>query len=121
LAFVSTFKNTLTYVNKRATSDAKIKEALKKYAGRSLVFNVVEDATYVFKITPEKIEFDVITLPEDMYVEMDLERANKLVYERTVSSIDIALGKIRWKNITMTDVNFLRNLLSNYGWKERKP
>jgi len=115
---VSTFENALASVNNRAACDERIKDALNKYAGRHLVFNVVGDAVYSFKITPEKIEFNVTAsleeIPEDMYLEMDLERAKKLVYKRMVNPTDLLLGRIKWKNMSMSDVNFLRNLLSNY-------
>jgi len=109
-------------VNRRAKFDKKIRDALRKYEGKTLVFKVIDDAVYVFAITAKEVKF-TMSPPhysgDDLYLEMDKERASRLVYEREVSIFDILFGNIKWRNITLADVNFFRELLSSYSGKKR--
>ncbi|UCD96584.1 MAG: hypothetical protein JSV35_00585, partial [Candidatus Bathyarchaeota archaeon] len=52
----------------------------------------------------------------DMYLEMDKKRAKKLILQRQVSGFDIVLGKIKYRNISMKDVDFFREVLQSSGY-----
>lgn len=115
MAFRSFFQKGVREANQRAKSDLEIQDAMKKYDGRTFVFNVIGDAIYVFAISIHGITLTVSppTYPDDMYLEMDFERAKKLVYEGSVSKLDILFREIKWRNISLEDVNFFRKFLGS--------
>ena len=82
-----------------------------------MVFNAIGDAVYVFTVTADGISLAVSppSYPADMYVEMDAEMARKLIRKRHASLLDIQLGRIKLKNITMEDIRLLY-LLMKLKW-----
>lgn len=110
MEFHTRFEKAVAKMNEKRVTDPKIQEALNRYNRRSLVFKVRKDATYVFHFSKDGITYEVNPSkePESMYVEMDLERAKKLVYKQSFGIMDV-LSTVHRK-ITMTDVNFARKL-----------
>nr|MDO8134174.1 hypothetical protein [Candidatus Njordarchaeum guaymaensis] len=97
-------------INEKRLKDPKIQEALNRYNRRSLVFKVRNDATYVFYFSRDGVRYAVNPPkePRSMYVEIDLERAKKLVYRQTLGIFDIP--HIVHRKIKMADINFARKL-----------
>ena len=110
MEFHERFKNAVAEVNNKRLSDSQVQQGLKRYHGRSLVFRVRNDATYVFHISNSGVRYEVnpSSVPNDMYVEMDLGRAKKLVYNRSLGLLDLPF--IVHRNITMADVDFAKRI-----------
>jgi len=115
MAYVKTFEDTIKDINERAKTDPEIREALRKYNGRTVVLKVYEDATYVFSVSSSGVSLKVNpeSCPDDMYAEMDRKRADDLVYKQKVSLSDLAFRKIKHKNIKKSDIDFLKKLLAS--------
>jgi len=112
MAYVQTLGDTIKDINERVKTDPEIKNALRKYNGRTLVLEVYEDATYVFHVSSSGVSLEVNpqSRPDDMYAGMDIKRANDLVYRQKVSKSDVILGKIKHKNISFADIEFVKKL-----------
>ena len=110
LEFHDYFTESVETVNSLADSDPKIQQALRKYDGRSLVLKVRNDAVYVFNISSDGVDYqlDPAKVPDDMYAEMSMPQAKKLVYKHTLGIMDVL--SIHHRNITMDDVNFAKML-----------
>jgi len=110
MEFHEHFKNAVTEINDRRLSGPQVQEALSCYHGRSLVFRVRNDATYVFYISNNGIKYEVNpdSITDDMYVEMDLARAKKLIYHQSLGVFDIPF--IVHRNITLADINFAKRI-----------
>jgi hypothetical protein len=111
MLFHKRFEKGVAEINKRRTTDPRIKEALKRYNRRSLVFKVRKDATYVFYFSNSdgiRYELNPEKEPKSMYVEMDKDRAKKLVYRHTLGIMDISA--IVHRNIKLADINFVRKI-----------
>lgn len=110
MEFHARFQNAVAKINNRRLSEHQIQQALGRYNGRSLVFRVRNDATYVFYISNNGIKYEVnpTVVPNDMYVEMDLGRARKLVYYKSLGIFDIPF--IVYRNITLADVEFAKRI-----------
>ena len=110
MEFNEHFKNAVTEINDRRLSDPQVQEALSRYHGRSLVFRVRNDATYVFHISNDGLKYEINpdTITDDMYLEMDLARAKKLVYYQSLGVFDIPFTVHR--NITLADISFTKRI-----------
>jgi hypothetical protein len=111
MLFHRRFEKGVAVINKRRLADPKIQEALRRYDRRSLVFKVRKDATYVFHFSNKdgiKYELDPAKEPKSMYVEMDIDKAKKLVYRHTLGVIDVL--SIVHRNIKLADIDFVRKL-----------
>jgi hypothetical protein len=110
MEFHEHFKEAVTEINNRRLSDPRVQEAVNHYHGRSLVFKVRDDATYVFHISNDGIEYETNpdTTTDDMYLEMDLARAKRLVYHQSLGIFDIPF--IVHRNITLADIDFARSI-----------
>ena len=110
MEFHDYFTRSVETVNELAGSDPKIQQALQRYDGRSFVLAVRNDAVYVFNISADSVDYqlDPATVPDDMYAEMSMPQAKKLVYHQTLGLMD--LMSIKHRNITMDDVNFAKML-----------
>lgn len=110
MRFHKKFERAVAKINEKRLRDAKIQDALNHYNRRSLVFKVRNDATYVFYFSKDGVKYEVNPpkQPKSMYVEIDLERAKKLVYRQTLGILDIP--HIVHKKIKMADINFARKL-----------
>ncbi len=108
LEFHDYFSKTTARVNSISGSDPRIKDALRRYDGRSIVLKVRNDATYVFHISTEGVDYqlDPSSLPNDMYAEMDMPQAKRLVYHQTLGLMDLLT--IKHRNISMKDINFAK-------------
>jgi ubiquinone biosynthesis protein UbiJ len=115
MAYVPTFEDAIKKLNERAKTDSKIQEALRKYNGRVLVLSVQEDAVYVFSVSANGVSFKVNpeSRPNDMYAEMDRSRADKLIRKREVSKWDVLFGKIKYRNISLSDIDFVKEILAS--------
>ena len=110
MEFHDYFTESVETVNTLADSDPKIQQALRKYDGRSFVLKVRNDAVYVFNISADSVDYqlDPATVPDDMYAEMAMPPAKKLVYRHTLGLMDLL--SIKHRNITMDDINFAKML-----------
>jgi len=110
MEFHEYFTESVNTVNSLAGSDPKIQEALQRYDGRSFVLKVRNDATYVFNVSTDGVDYQLNpdTVPDDMYAEMSMAQAQKLVYKHTLGLMDLL--SIKHRNITMDDVNFAKML-----------
>lgn len=113
ISYQKVFQEGIDKANQKAKTDPKIKSALEKYDGRTFVFNVTNDAVYVFKISRDEVKLEVSSpsYPDDMYLEMNKKRADKLVHHRQVSKVDVIFGNIKFRNISLEDVNFFKEIL----------
>ena len=113
VAYQKVFQEGIDKANQKAKTDPQNQSALEKYSGRTFVFNVIDDAVYVFKITRDKVTLEISpsSYPDDMYLEMNKKRADKLVDDRQVSTTDIIFGKIKFRNISLEDVGFFKEIL----------
>ncbi len=117
VAFSQLFQRGVEEINRRAVTDERIREALKRYAGRTFVFDVASDAVYVFRVSEGGISFGIHASytphPSDMYLRMDAGRAKRLV-EKRITVADVLLGRltgrVEWRNISVGDVEYLRSL-----------
>jgi hypothetical protein len=112
--FDGLFRQVVSEVNQRLSHDANIQNALGRYNGRSLVFKVRGDATYVFYFSSNGVTYKVSPskIPNDMYVEMDLGRARRLVHQRSLGILDLPF--ITYRKISLADVNFAKQILSGF-------
>lgn len=102
--------------NKRIEEDALLRKVLKSYMGRRLVFNIKDEVTYGFNITPEGIsletEKELEPKPGDMYIEMSSDRAERLIRQRRLRLVDLAF--IEHKNITIREIKLAKELHRRY-------
>ena len=110
MEFHNQFENAVAEINNRRLSESQIQQALSRYHGRSLVLRVRNDATYVFYISNDGIRYEAnpTSIPNDMYVEMDLGRARKLVYHQSLGLLDIPF--IVYRNISLADIEFAKKI-----------
>jgi hypothetical protein len=111
MLFDKRFTKGVAVINERRLTDPRIQEALRRYNGRSLVFKVRKDASYVFHFSSGegvKYELNPPKEPKSMYVEMDIDKAKKLVYRHTLGIMDVL--SIVHRNIKMADINFVRKI-----------
>ena len=115
MAFQNTFQESIEKVNRLARSNPQIRNGLQKYDGRALVLNVLDDSVYVFEISKNgiKLEISPYSYPDDMYLEMDKKRTEKLILHKQISGFDIILGKIKYRNISLKDFNFFKEILQS--------
>ncbi len=113
MAYRQLLEEEIGKLGERALKNPKITEGLMKYDGRTLVLKVQEDAVYVFHISKDGVSLEVNppSYPNDMYAEMNIERAEKMIREGKVSAMDFIRKKILRKNIKMSDVDFIKEIL----------
>lgn len=111
--FDDIFKQALEKLKGHRQSNSRIREALRKYEGRSLHLVVVGDAEYLFTVTSEEIEYQVNPeeVPDDIYLEMDLPLARRIIEERRFGVFDVLL--VKYRNVTAEDIDLARTLF----WK----
>lgn len=111
--FDDIFKQALEKLKEQSQSNSKIREALRKYDGRSLHLVIVGDAEYLFSVTSEEVDFQVNPeqVPDDIYLEMDLALAQKIIEERRFGIFDVL--RVKYKNVTGEDINLVKTLF----WK----
>lgn len=115
MEFDARFKEHIPKVNGQAGEDEEIASALKRYDGQRFVLRVEDDATYVFAIRADGVDYeahgpgdDFEPAPDDMFAEMDMKRARKLVEKQTLGLLD--LPHVSHRNIGLEDVNFAKRL-----------
>ena len=113
MAFRERFEAGIAKVNGRIPSDPQLQQALEEYHGRTVTLKVTDDATYVFHISREGLTMEVSpeTLPEDMYLETSSQILQRMLDEKTLNPADLLLGRIKWRNIGLREVNIVRRLL----------
>jgi hypothetical protein len=110
MRFHRRFEKAVAAVNERCHRDSMIQQALDRYHNRSLVLKIRKDATYVFCISKNGVEYQVnpANEPNDMYVEMDLDKAKRLVYRQSLGIFDIL--SVVHRNIGMAEIDFAKKL-----------
>jgi hypothetical protein len=111
--FDGLFRRYLEELDGRRDRDPRLSEALVKYEGRSLQLKVRDDARYLFSISSGTVVYDVdpVDPPDDIYLEMDLPRAKRLIEDRSFSPFDLLF--IKYRNVTSEDIGFVRTLLGS--------
>jgi len=111
--FDDLFKQSLEELEKRKGQDSRIADVLEKYEGRSVQLVVREDALYLFSVRSGEIAYEVgpDNAPDDMYIEMDLPRAKRLIEERSFSPFDLLF--VKYRNLTGEDISFMRTLFGS--------
>ncbi|MEE9490098.1 MAG: hypothetical protein V3V91_06630, partial [Thermoplasmata archaeon] len=98
--FDDIFRRSLEDLDSRKDQDPSIADALEMYDGRSVHLVIREDARYLFSVSSGKISFDIDpdNAPDDIYIEMDLPRAKRLIEERSFSPFDLLF--VKYRNLT---------------------
>ena len=111
--FDDLFKRSLEELDRRKDQDPSIADALERYEGRSVHLVVREDARYLFSVRSGEITFEVDSdnAPDDIYIEMDLPRAKRLIEERSFSPFDLL--SVKYRNLTGEDISFVRTLFGS--------
>ncbi len=111
--FDDIFRRSLEDLERRKDEDPTIAHALEMYDGRSVHLVIREDARYLFSVSSGKISFDIDpdNAPDDIYIEMDLPRAKRLIEERSFSVFDLLF--VKYKNVTSEDISFVRTLFGS--------
>ncbi|MEE9341103.1 MAG: hypothetical protein V3V21_05525 [Thermoplasmata archaeon] len=111
--FDDLFRRSLEELDRRKDEDPTIAHALERYEGRSVHLVVREDARYLFSVSSGKISFDIDpdNAPDDIYIEMDLPRAKRLIEERSFSPFDLLF--VKYRNVTSEDISFVRTLFGS--------
>lgn len=116
LSFNETLQENIDEVNKRMKTDSAIREVLKQYDGKRVAVNIVRDATYIVIISSEGVSMTTSEKPnpEDMYIEIDKEMAEKLLH-REIDPLKIIsmvlFGKIKIRNIGTEEIDLVRRLV----------
>lgn len=115
MKFHDRFKEHIPQVNKMAEEDEEIGSALEKYDGERFVLSIEDDATYVFAISSDGVDYEAhdgfdedVVEDGDMFARMDMKRARKLVEKQSLGVLDIP--HIEHRNIGLEDVNFAKRL-----------
>jgi hypothetical protein len=108
--FDDIFKQSLEELKRLRESNSKIRNALQKYEGRSLHLVVGGDAEYLFSIDSGEIEYQVNPeqVPDDIYVEMDLPLARRIIEEKRFGVFDVL--RVKYRNVTGEDIDLVRTL-----------
>lgn len=111
--FDDIFRQALEKLKGQRQSNSEIREALRKYEGRSLHLVIEGDAEYLFSVRSEEIEYQVNPeqVPDDIYLEMDLPLAQRIIEERRFGVFDVL--RVKYRNVTGEDIDLLRTLF----WK----
>ncbi|MCK4366833.1 MAG: hypothetical protein KAW84_02660 [Thermoplasmata archaeon] len=111
--FDDLFRRSLEELKKRKGQDPRIADVLEKYEGRSVQLVVTEDARYLFSVRSGEIAYEVgpDNAPDDIYIEMDLPRAKRLIEERSFSPFDLLF--VKYRNLTGEDISFMRTLFGS--------
>lgn len=108
--------------NKRLPSKPEFKEFLEEFHGRTFTLKIKKDAIYVFSISKNKglhlTVSDSAASKDDMYIETDKEVFDSMVRRRKINIQHILLGKIKWKNIDLTDVSKIKKIFGIQSLKD---
>ena len=103
-----TLKAFIEEANKKINEDASLRKILTLHFRRKrLILNLIGQANYIFNVTPEGIitlqtEKEVPIPINDMYLEMKLDLAEKIIRQRGVRLEDLPF--IKFKNIKIEDI-----------------
>ncbi|WP_309493251.1 SCP2 sterol-binding domain-containing protein [Candidatus Hecatella orcuttiae] len=113
MSFKERFDNGIIKFNKRLQSEPQLRDLLKEYEGRTIVLKVTDDAVYVFHLSVDGLRMTVSpeNCPEDMYLETSKEILQKMIDQKRVNVIDLLTGKIKWRNISLKEVNVVKKVL----------
>lgn len=108
--FDGIFKQALEELKRKRESNSEIREALRKYEGRSLHLVVGSDAEYLFSVTSGEIEYQVNPeqVPDDIYLEMDLPLARRIIEEKRFGVFDIL--RVKYRNVSGEEIHLVRTL-----------
>lgn len=114
MAFKERFERGIAKFNEKARNTPEILEVLEEYDGRTVTLKVTDDTTYLLKIGREGLFLEVSPekFPEgDMYLETSSQILQRMLDEKKLNPADLFLGKIKWKNIGLKEVNVVKRLL----------
>lgn len=105
-------------INRRVESDSELKDVLKKYDGKRLVLNLMNDATYAINISSENVslETSATSNEEDMYLEIDKEVIKKILNQEMnmLQAASLLLtGKIKIRNIGMEEFDLVQKFFGS--------
>ena len=108
--------------NTRLPSKPEFKEFLNAYHGRNIVIKIKKDAVYLIHISKEKgldlTITDSATPKDDMYIEMAKDIFDSMINQRKINLQHILLGKIKWKNINLTEVSKIKRIFGVHSLKD---
>ncbi|MFH1328894.1 MAG: SCP2 sterol-binding domain-containing protein [Candidatus Bathyarchaeota archaeon] len=112
MAFRELLETNVAKFNDRMKTRSEYNQLLKDWNGRSLVLKIRDDLTYVIYINLEglRLEISPQKIPEDMYLEMSTQLLKKMIDERKVNPMDVMMGKIKFKEISLQDVSKVRQI-----------
>jgi hypothetical protein len=119
MSFREVLQRGVDEINRAASTDRALKNALKEYDGRRVVLNIVGDMTYVATISSEQVALTTgaVADAEDMYIEMGHEIAQKLISQEMnplqLSSMVLS-RKVRIRNIGEREINLVRTLYRGF-------
>ena len=100
------FEDFVKEANKRINKDPSLQKILEPHLKRRMILNLICQANYIFNVTPEGLTLQVekeVPIPiNNMYIEMNPDRAEKLIRQRGVKLKDLPF--IRYKNIKIEEI-----------------
>ena len=122
MLYKAVLENLVSKFNERLPSKPEFKEFLNAYHGRNIIIKIKKDAVYVIHISKEKglglAITDSATPKEDMYVEMDKAIFDNMINQRKINLQHILLGKIKWKNINLTEISKIKRIFGMHSFKD---
>lgn len=114
MAFQGMFFQGVEKINGLMKTNAEFQDLMKEYEGRSLVVKIKNDATYVVNITRPGLILLLSpkNIPNDMFFETTPEVFKRIIIDRKINFIHLALGKIKVKNIGPKELTILKKLLN---------
>jgi len=113
MSFTELFQHALEKFNPRIEKDAKIREILEEYDGRSITVKVSDDTSYVFHLSPEGVTLDISPKDpaDDIYLETSNEILQKMIDTRRVDLSDALRGRIKWRNIGRREISLVKQVI----------
>ncbi|MEM3736930.1 MAG: SCP2 sterol-binding domain-containing protein [Candidatus Bathyarchaeia archaeon] len=113
MAFRDLFEDAIVKFNDRAKTNPDYQEVLREYNGRTVSFQIEDDTTYVISISMEGSSLTVSpqNSKEDMVLQTSKSIMDKMINERKVDAMDLLMGRIKVKNITLKEVSVIKKLL----------
>jgi len=119
MSFREIIQKNIDELNKGASTDRALKYALNEYDGKRVILEIVRDTTYAITISSGKLSLttDTAANPEDMYVGIDRETAQKLV-NQSINPLQlpsmILSGRITIRNIGTREINLARRIYRGF-------
>lgn len=122
MSYQTYLEHVISEFNKRLSSKPAFKEFANEYDGRTVTLKIKKDAVYVFLISKDDgmrlTVSDTVKFKDGMYVETDKEVFDSMIKQRKLNIQYLLLGKIKWKNINLTEVSKIKKIFGVESLKE---